>query len=107
QFGTPDEELAFRIAADNSGVYVAGFTAGSFPGATNAGSNDAFVRKFDTDGNEVWTRQFGTSELDDAVGVAADDSGVYVSGQTWGTLANQTSAGFRDAYVRKYDTSGN
>ena len=46
------------------------------------------MRKYDTGGTEIWTRQFGTTSefnltLDDfALGVAADASGVYVAGST-------------------------
>ncbi len=112
QFGTSDGEIAFAISTDASGVYVAGFTAGTFPGQTHAGGSefqmhDAFVRKYDAAGNEVWTRQFGTSSVDRAEGISADASGVYVAGWTGGTLPGQTSAGGGDAFVRKYDAAGN
>jgi len=44
QFGTPQADRAFRVAADASGgVLVAGETAGSLRGA-NRGGSDAFVR---------------------------------------------------------------
>jgi len=44
---------------DASGVYVSGYAVGALPGQTNAGGGDAFLRKYDVNGNEVWTRQFG------------------------------------------------
>jgi hypothetical protein len=85
-------------------VYVAGFTSGVLPGQTNSGGIDAFVRKYDLDGNEIWTRQFGTSSTDDAWGIAVDVSGVYVAGTALGALPGQTNAG---AFVRKYAVTGN
>jgi hypothetical protein len=47
QIGTVTEDKAMGIASDGSGnLFVAGFTYGSFGGATNAGGYDAFVLKF-------------------------------------------------------------
>jgi hypothetical protein len=110
QFGSSSNDMAEGVAIDGSGnVYVAGITWGTFPGQTSSGSGDAFVRKYDSAGNEVWTRQFGTSEdWDLADGVAVDASGnVYVAGDTIGALPEQTLSGDSDAFVRKYDATGN
>ena len=107
QFGSADHDEAWSITADDSGIYVAGFTLGTLPGQTSAGHADAFVRKYDANGNEIWTRQFGTTSGDEAEAIAADDSGIYVAGFTLGTLPGQTSAGDQDAFVRKYDADGN
>jgi hypothetical protein len=104
QFGTVDADLAFGIAVDASGIYVAGLAGDALPGQTGAGAGDAFVRKYDASGNEVWTRQFGSTSFDEALGIAVDASGVYVAGRTFGTLPD--SAGADDAFVRKYDVSG-
>jgi hypothetical protein len=108
QFGGSSVDYATGVAVDASGaVYVVGYTYGTLPGKASAGNADAFVRKYDSLGNEIWTRQFGTSSTDYVWGVAVDASGVYVSGHTVGTLAGQASAGKADAFVRKYDSLGN
>jgi uncharacterized protein (UPF0548 family) len=107
QFGTSSIDLADGVSVDATGVYVAGRTYGILPGQTSAGSSDAFVRKYDADGNQVWTDQFGTLSGDYAFGVSVDATGVYVAGSTLGTLPGQTSAGGYDAFVRKYDADGN
>jgi hypothetical protein len=108
QFGSSGfASEATAVAVDGSAVYVAGIALGALPGETSAGDNDAFVRKYDNNGNELWTRQFGTSGSDQVAGLAADPSGVYLSGFTGGTLPGQTSAGGQDAFVRRYDTDGN
>jgi Bacterial Ig-like domain (group 3)/SdrD B-like domain/Beta-propeller repeat len=106
QFGTDADDQAFAVAADDSGVFVAGLVGGTLPGQAGAGS-DAFVRKYDLDGNELWTRQFGSTGFDQASGIAVGATGVYVAGLTSGTLPGQTSAGNFDAFVRKYDAAGN
>ncbi len=114
QFGTSGLDQALAIAVDVSGVYVAGQAgpgAGdvgvAFLGQVSAGNADAFVRKYDADGNELWTRQFGTAGFDQALGIDVDSTGVYVVGLTTGAFPNQISAGSNDAFVRKYDTDGN
>jgi uncharacterized protein (TIGR03437 family) len=74
---------AYRISAavlDETGLYLAGITERELPGQCKAGSGDAFVRKYDTAGNEQWTRQFGTSGREFAGGAAVDSTGLYVSG---------------------------
>jgi hypothetical protein len=107
QFGTSSFDQARATAAHASGVYLAGLTAGAMPGMTSAGAHDAFVRKYDATGKELWTRQFGSSKLEDVTGIAVDDTGVYVAGTTLGVLPGQTSAGSADLFVRKYDAEGN
>jgi len=107
QFGTSQSDTANGVAADASGVYVAGGVKGALPGQAHAGGLDAFVRKYDAEGREIWTRQFGTGGMDAAYGIAAVDGAVYVSGSTEGTLPGQSSAGDLDAFVRKYDADGN
>jgi len=109
QFGTGGQDEGHAVAVDASGnVYVVGLTFGSLPDQALSGAVDAFVRKYGTSGNELWTRQFGTAGLTFAFGVGADGSGnVYVGGQTSGELPGQSSAGGSDSFVRKYDASGN
>jgi hypothetical protein len=107
QFGSTGDEYGHGIAVDSSGVYVTGLTYGTLPGQTAAGGGDGFVRKYDPAGNEVWTRQFGSSSNEAVFGIALDPTGVYVTGHTWGTLPGEINAGgARDAFVKKYDTLG-
>lgn len=106
QFGTTLADRAYGVAVDDSSVYVAGTTSGAFVGYTNAGLSDAFVRKMDKSGTEVWTRQFGTSGREDVWAVAVDDTGVYVAGATAGSFPGNTSSGVQDAFLAKYDLNG-
>src|SRR5687768_4806749 len=70
QFGSFNAAADTARAVDSDGnVYVAGTVAGTLPGHASAGASDAFVRKYDAAGNEVWTRQFGSISNDEAVGV--------------------------------------
>lgn len=107
QFGSSGNDFGYSGAVDASGVYVAGSTFGTLPNQTSAGGEDAFVRKYDLDGNELWTRQFGTPSIDRARGVAADVEDPVVAGVTFGTLPGQSNSGESDAFVRRYDADGN
>jgi len=106
QFGSTSYDYDFAVAADASGVYVAGYTSGTLPGETSSGGDDAFLQKYDASGNLLWTRQFGTPSHDYARGIAIDASGVYVAGHTLGTFSGQTNAGGVDAFLRKYAADG-
>lgn len=108
QFGTRRADEAQAVALDGSGnAYVVGWTFGTLPGQAPAGTVDAFVRKVDSKGNELWTRQFGSWDSDFARSVAVGPSGdAYVVGETEGTLPAQHSSGGRDAFIRRYDRDG-
>lgn len=104
QFGAGEFvfDEAHAIATDTAAnVLVVGSTFGDLAG-DNAGGRDAFVRMYDQDGQAVWTRQFGTSNDDAALGVTLDPSGnVLVVGEIHGR-----PAGGGDAFLRKYDADG-
>ena len=108
QFGTGDNDSASEVAVDRTGrIYVGGTTSGAFPRQSNAGSLDAFLRKFRPNGRTLWTRQFGTSELDRGEGLAVDKAGrIYMVGSTAGAFPRQTSSGGVDAYIRRFRPDG-
>lgn len=112
QFGSAAvaEDIATAVAADGSGAYVVGYTKGALGGQTNLGGSDAFVRKYDKDGNVLWTRQFGTAADDQATAVVAHTSGVYVVGNIsccGAVLPPFPALTGADAFIRKYDGDGN
>jgi hypothetical protein len=107
QFGTVGGDFASGVATDNDGnVYIAGLTSENLA-ATNAGSRDGFVAKFDNNGNPIWTQQFGSESAEDVLGVVTDsNNNVYVAGFTLGDLGG-SNAGERDAFIVKFDSDGN
>ena len=107
QFGTAEDDFANALAVDAGGnIMMAGSTNGSLSGSF-AGESDAFVRKYDPKGNELWTRQFGTVTIDEATALVVDAEGnIIVAGGTEGKLSG-SSAGYYDVFVRKYNPKGN
>lgn len=106
QFGTGDFARAAGMAADSGAVYAAGQVCGALPGQTAIGSCDAFLRAYDHDGNELWTRQFGAAGPAMANEVDVRNNAVVVVGRVAGALPGQLAVGERDVFVRKYDTHG-
>jgi hypothetical protein len=107
-FGTSGLEAGNSVATDAAGnIYVAGYTQAALDGQPHLGSNDAFLVKYDSSGVRQWTRQWGTASDDTANGVALDDfGGVYVTGQTLGSLPGQTNAGGNDLFLVKFSAAG-
>lgn len=63
QFGTEGFELSTSVATDPSGnVYTAGGTTRSFGTPNNGDSRDALAVKFDSQGNQLFPTQFGSSD---------------------------------------------
>jgi hypothetical protein len=107
QFGTTRDDRAWSLATDGTGLYVTGYTNGTFPGQTRSGGDDAFVAKFDLDGSVQWVSQFGTGDYDLGSNVVADGTGVYVVGSTRGAFPGQASAGGYDVFHARLDAEGN
>jgi hypothetical protein len=108
QFGTSGSDIVQAVATDADGnVCVAGYTYGSLDGQPHAGLTDLFVTKYDPQGHRLWTRQLGTSRLDQANGIATDSRGnVYVTGFTEGNLNGNAVNGLSDPFLVKYDAKG-
>jgi chitodextrinase len=105
-----------NVKTDNSGnIITAGYFMGTvdFGGGplTSAGGYDIFVAKYDSTGQHIWSKRFGSSEDDSAKAVAVDASGnVLVTGYFMGTVnfggATLTSLGMKDIFVAKYSSTG-
>jgi hypothetical protein len=98
------------VAIDsNNNVYITGHTNGTFPDASaNTGSDDAYVAKYDSNGNRQWVKMLGSTNSDESKGVAIDsNNNVYITGYTYGTLPDVTDNVGGSAYLAKYDSNGN
>lgn len=105
--GSSENAEAVDIDASNGDVYVGGDTLGAIAsGATNQGSGDIYVARYDSDGNRQWITQSGSSGDDDVRGVSVEDgTGVYVVGETEGDLESITNSGDDDAFVLKWNSN--
>jgi hypothetical protein len=102
QFGTPGVDEVLAVAADDTGVYVAGDTQGTLSAAAGAPPGaHAFVRKYDLNGVEMWTREFGSGRNEEILALTGGPGGVYAAGDT-----TVTAPPFDDAFVAAFDASG-
>ena len=69
-----------RIESDADGVYLAGATTRALTGQCALGAGDAFVERYDTDGKQLWTRQFGTYRWEFLNGIAAHADSLFAAG---------------------------
>jgi len=102
QFGTQGSDSASGIVVDDaSNIYVMGEIGGPLPGHSTIGAPDIFLRKYDSEGNELWTRIFGSSKKDKSLGMRLDSVGhIYI------TVSEQEGSRIR-VVVYKFDGDGN
>ncbi len=93
--GTSAGDRAYGLATASDGsIFVAGLANGVLDSQASAGSNDVFVARYDADGTKVWTKQFGSSNHDQANAVVAGSSGaIYVAGSADGNLNGEVGLG--------------
>jgi hypothetical protein len=107
QFGSVGDDEPYSLFIDaNDNLFLSGYTDGDLEG-TNAGSFDAWVARYDTNGNQLWIQQFGTPDRDEVYGLTSDNAGnLFLTGITQGSLGD-TNAGSFDGWLAKLDAEGN
>ena len=101
------------VAVDGAGnTYVTGTSAGTWGTPIRAfggGTGDAFVAKFDSSGNLVWSTFLGGSGDDSGYAIELDtDGSVIITGSSnasWGTPQRAYGSN-SDAFVAKLNSSG-
>jgi len=108
QFGTSSDDAGEGIRVDSSdNIYLTGNTKGGLDGNTNFGDLDFFIMKLNSSGTKQWTKQFGTSSEDYVEEMAMDSTdNIYLAGYTQGGLDGNTSLGFADIFLVKYNSDG-
>lgn len=121
-YGGAGFDLGTVLACDFAGnIYLTGAswmgtniaTSGSHQ-STSAGDFDAFLAKFDANGNRIWATYYGGSSVDYSFGLACDQNNrVFISGTTQSlsgiaTVGSHqaTYAGSTDNYLARFDSAG-
>ena len=111
-------EAANSIAIDSSdNIYITGDT-GSYDFPVTNGSSysggvvDAYIMKYDTNGNMIWSTLLGGSDFDKSMFVAVENSGnIYIMGfsnsSNFPTTDGSTNSGHDDVFVSKFDSDAN
>ena len=105
--GTERDDTIIDLDQNQRGEFaVAGTTDGPIDGYPNRLS-DAFVAKYDSEGNKLWVVRFGTPQDEYATAVAINEDGeVWVSGDTYGGMEGNVNKGEKDGFLAKFDASG-
>ena len=112
-----DDSFAWDVAVDASNGYAlvgqteaVSIDLGGGALTPQLGTIDALIARYDSSGNEVWSRRIGGANNDIAYGVAFDDAGdVYVAGYFSEVLdvaqpgGADTTAGLGDVFIGKFD----
>ncbi|HTF03734.1 MAG TPA: SBBP repeat-containing protein [Bacteroidia bacterium] len=120
-YGGSGTDPIYSIATDPSGnVYITGFTtspagiaSGGFQNSPGGGS-DAYLVKFDSNGNRLWGTYYGGTGQETGSGIAIDATGnvcligntASTSGIASGGFQNTYGGGSFDAFVVKFDPYG-
>ncbi len=126
-YGGTGTDTGYGCSVDNSGnVFLTGFsgfssinnitTPGCHQSIYAAGGQDAYLVKFDSNGNRLWGTYYGGSVSDEGYSCACDNLGnVYMVGATGSTAGTviasagshqSTAGGGGDAFIVKFNPSG-
>jgi len=96
-----------------TGLYTASMSIGS-TNLTNSGGYDAFVAKYDANGNPLWAKKIGNNGNEMGFGIATDASdncyviGTFTSNSIFTGSNTLTKSGMGgDVFIVKYNSSGN
>lgn len=116
QLQTDTWDSAKGIVTDSAGyVYLTGYTCGNIVDqeaeetqeTQQAQESDAWVMKLDAQGNEIWKKQFGSSDHDVSNAVAVDGQGnIYLAGYTLGGFGSIAKTSQASAWLAKLDAQG-
>ncbi|MBN2723008.1 MAG: SBBP repeat-containing protein [Deltaproteobacteria bacterium] len=108
-WGGTGYDLGRDMVCDSEGnIYLTGMTDGTLI-STPEGDFDSFLYKLDPDGDEIWSRRWGTPAYDRVYKIIPSDvsyvEGVVITGYTESQLGT-TYNGMQDAYTMSYTTNG-
>ena len=110
-FGGSFTDTPFGVVetADNSYIIAASSDSEDFNITNNKGTYDFWILKVSKDGNLIWEKSFGGSEIDEPRGITATNDGNFVIvGDTRSTDKDvSNNKGGADLWMLKISTDGN
>ncbi|MEL0160927.1 MAG: SBBP repeat-containing protein [Deltaproteobacteria bacterium] len=109
--GSSSQDLNYDLKLNSAGNLIGvGQTFGSFDGNTKYGSgsnSDYYLIKYDSDGNKLWSTQYGSAGKQWGYGLAIDSSdNIYLTASTDESVDSQTYSGGNDIILAKYSDNG-
>lgn len=125
QIGGPSNDAGYHISSDdNNDLYITGsfndhsdFDPSPYDSHTliSNGWSDAFVAKYDSNGNFLWVKQFGSPSIDVGQSIFVHDKqNIYFTGTFWESITFQTitdtityvSEGLSDVFIMNINSYG-
>ncbi|MCP4136009.1 MAG: hypothetical protein GY754_33880 [bacterium] len=108
QIGGDKDDSGLGAAVDSlDNIYITGYTGSDLYGNIHQGEGDIFLIKFNSSGEQVWTRMLGSAAYDGAYDIAIDsEDNIYLTGWTCGSLDGNNHEGSYDVSLAKYNTAG-
>lgn len=88
QFGSSQEDDGLAVLCSKANeIYLSGYVSDQLDNLKNFGGKDIFAAKYNTAGQKVWVKQFGSSGYDIGQDICEDDQGkMYIIGMTNGSF---------------------
>lgn len=112
QIGTDTLDSVSSMVQDSKKMlYLVGRTSSSFEGATSMGGTDAFVMKISSNGEVIWTNQYGTEGSDEAIAIKIDsnDDIIFVGNQWKSNVVMEQGdiIHLSNIFIQKISSDGN
>ena len=108
QLGSNNADVLWDMATDEQGnLYLVGITSGELATTNPNGAIDVWVGKYDNQGNQQWTRQFGDSGVFDSsfrIDIAPDGQTFALSGESLDLTQDSSDLIFWNPWVGQYST---
>lgn len=102
-YGGSNFEIANKIIKGNQGnFYLTGSSRSlDFDVSKNEGNKDIWIIKINENGNLIWEKSIGGSELDEANGIIeTSNNGIIIVGESWSSdIEISENKGFSDAFI--------
>ncbi len=108
KIGFEESDTLHAIACTRQGhLYVGGTIIKRTGPEPQDSQDDAFVAKYNAQGEQLWLQQLGTTDFESISSLDVDnEENVYVGGYTEGQLGSDQPLGGTDAFLAKYSAQG-
>lgn len=107
QFGAENRDYANAIYGKNKNIYIIGATLNARTvHEETVEFFDAFIKKYDSNGNQLWSKELSTEKEDFIEDIIVDtDKNIYIVGGSGGNLFGSNMGGI-DIFIAKYNSNG-
>ena len=98
---------AYNLAIDKSNnIYVATNTTAHLPVTESNGENDIIIMKYNSNGDVLWIKQYGTEKHDSVNEIIIKNDEIYITGYVNGEFTEFDRYGKGNIFIMKLDSNG-